>query len=253
MPTTPSLKPKPRSEKISSEITRMPGRNLSRRAFRWVFKMILRLLVWAFIRIDTQGLEHIPDRGPMLVVGNHLGDADWLLGLLFAPDVTETLMKAELHEYPVIGKLIDAYGVIWIHRGQPDRRALRTALRGLKDGHLIAIAPEGRESLTGSLEEGIGGAAYLAWKSGAPILPITFTGTENARIYANMKRLRRSHVTLTVGEPFHLNGYSRLHAAVEAGTQIIMETLASQLPPEYRGVYDSASRERRGPEEDSAT
>jgi 1-acyl-sn-glycerol-3-phosphate acyltransferase len=106
---------------------------------------------------------------------------------------------------------------------------------------MIAIAPEGRESLSGALEEGTGGAAYLALKSGAPILPITFTGTENARIYGNLKRLHRSQVTLTVGALFRLDEYPDRRQAVELGTQKIMRTLAAQLPPEYRGIYRAAA------------
>jgi 1-acyl-sn-glycerol-3-phosphate acyltransferase len=151
----------------------------------------------------------------------------------------ETLSKAELYDYPVLGKLMDAYGVIWVRRGQPDRRALRAALDGLRQGRFVAIAPEGRESLSGALEQGTEGAAYLALKAGVPVLPLTFTGTENTRIYGNLIRLRRTDVSMTVGEPFRLVELPDRKRAIELGTQKIMRALAAQLPPEYRGVYAS--------------
>ena len=57
---------------------------------------------------------------------------------------------------------MDWYGTIWVHRGRPDRRALRAALNGLAEGRMLAIAPEGRESISGELEQGTDGAAYIA-------------------------------------------------------------------------------------------
>jgi 1-acyl-sn-glycerol-3-phosphate acyltransferase len=154
--------------------------------------------------------------------------------------------KVELYDLAVVGWLMDAYGVIWVHRGQPDRRALRAALEGLQEGRIISLAPEGRESLTGSLEEGSGGAAYLALKSGAPIVPVTFTGTENARVYGNMKRLRRTPVTITVGPRFTLQDLPDRKEAIRLGTEQIMQTLAAQLPPEYRGIYSHDPEQATG-------
>jgi 1-acyl-sn-glycerol-3-phosphate acyltransferase len=183
------------------------------------------------------GLENYPRQGPALVVINHLGDADAALGLAYFPAETDSLGKAELYDFPFLGKIMDLYGVIWVHRGRPDRKALRAALDGLKEGRIIALAPEARESLTGALEEGTGGASYLALKAGVPVVPVTFTGTENSQVYGSLKRLRRACVTMTVGPAFTLRDLASQRGAIEAGTQRIMLTLARQLPPEYRGAY----------------
>jgi 1-acyl-sn-glycerol-3-phosphate acyltransferase len=182
-------------------------------------------------------MENFPYRKPALLVFNHLGDADAIVGLAVIPVAFDGLAKAELYDLPVIGKLMEAYGVIWVHRGRPDRRALRAALNGLREGRVIAIAPEGRESLTGGLEAGTHGAAYLALSADVPIVPVTFTGTENNRIYPNLKRFRRTGITVTVGPAFRLENQANLRKSIDWGTERIMQVLASQLPEEYRGVF----------------
>jgi len=176
-----------------------------------------------------------------LVVSNHLGGADLLVGLAIAPTPYDLLGKAEIIDWPLIGKLLDAYGTIWVHRGRPDRKAIRAALLGLAEKRIIAIAPEGRESVTGKLEAGTGGAAFIALKAGVPLLPVAVTGTENSRVFGNLKRLRRTSVSISVGEPFTLDDLSGRREAVAAGTQRIMVALAQLLPSEYQGVYRNLS------------
>jgi 1-acyl-sn-glycerol-3-phosphate acyltransferase len=198
---------------------------------------LARLLVASLTRTSITGLRKLPARGPALLVFNHLGDADLVVWAAHTPLMVEAMGKAELYDFPVLGSLMEAYGVIWVHRGQPDRNALRAVFEALAEGRMVAIAPEGRESLTGSLEAGTGGAAYLALKAGVPVVPITFTGTENWRVYGNLKRLRRTRITVTVGEPFVLAPLEDFKEAVERGTQVIMQTLAAQLPEGYRGIY----------------
>ncbi len=231
--------PKPRSENIHPEIAHLPHLTPWRRLARHVLRSLLRLAMWLFTDVLVRGVENFPVTGPALVVSNHLGDADVIIGVALAPRLPEVMAKVEMVDFPVIGKLMEAYGVIWVHRGQPDRRALRAALQGLSEGRLVSLAPEGRESLTGSLEEGTGGAAFLALKANAPVLPVTFTSTENSRVYGNMKRFRRTSITVTVGPLFHLQASDDRRHDIQQGTQTIMSTLASQLPPEYQGVYQN--------------
>jgi len=224
-----SAAPKPESEIYRPELVRRGA---------------IRLLVGLLTRSQVRGLDNVPRENAALVVSNHLGDADVLVGAAVSPVPVEIIAKIELLDIPVVGRLLNAYGVIWIHRGKPDRRALRATLEGLAEGRLVAIAPEGRESLSGALEEATGGAAYLALKSGVPVIPVTFTGTENRRVFGNLKKLRRTDITVTIGKPFKLDSDGNRRDAVRAGTQKIMNTLARQLPTGYRGVYREAIDDR---------
>lgn len=232
------IPPKPRAEVIRPEITRLARLTFARRLFRKVFGVFLRLLLFLVVDLDIRGTENIPKEGAAIAVINHLGDIDPLLGMAYTPryDV-EVLMKAELRDIPIVGALMNAYGVIWVHRGQPDRRAIRAALQALKENRMIALAPEGRESVIDGLEEGTHGAAYLALKADVPLVPTTFTGTENTKIFSNLKRLRRTKVTMTTGAPFTLEKGPNIRASLEPCTRQIMLSLAQQLPKEYRGIY----------------
>jgi 1-acyl-sn-glycerol-3-phosphate acyltransferase len=229
--------PKPRARKIRPWLTRLPPHTPLRRAFRNILKWGARLLLILLARVEVQGLANIPAHGALILVSNHLGDADAVVGLAYLPRSADPLVKSEVYDFPLLGWLFEAYGVIWIHRGQPDRKAIRTALEGLEMGRAIAIAPEGRESVTGGLEEGMGGAAFLAMKSGAPVLPFTLTGTENKNILGSLKRFRRPSISLTIGHSFHLEQAEDRHVAIEKGTELIMRALASQLPDRYQGIY----------------
>lgn len=228
---------KPITNNWRPALTRLPRLMKWRLLFRQVIHFIFRFFVWALADTRVEGMEKFPERGPVLIVINHLGDAEAILALAYFPVLPDGLAKVELYDFPILGKIMDLYGVVWVHRGRPDRRALRAAIRGIEEGRVLVVAPEGRQSVTGGLEEGTGGAAYIALKTNAPILPITFTGTENEYVYGSLRRFRRPQMTMTIGEVFYLDSCSELKTSIRKGTEQIMLKLAEQLPNEYRGVY----------------
>jgi 1-acyl-sn-glycerol-3-phosphate acyltransferase len=237
-----SLPPKPITEVWRPELVALPPLTFGRRLARLFLRGLTRVLTFACLRVTVTGLESFPRRGPALVVINHLGDADVvsLLALLpFSP--IEGLGKIELYDHWFVGPLFRFYGIIWIHRGKPDRKAIRAALQGLAEGRMVGLAPEGRQSVIGGLEEGNDGAAFLALKSGAPIVPVALTGTENSNVYGHLKRLRRAPVTVSVGKPFFLQEHADRQKMIREGTRQIMAALANLLPESYRGTYRSGS------------
>jgi 1-acyl-sn-glycerol-3-phosphate acyltransferase len=106
------------------------------------------------------------------------------------------------------------------------------------------IAPEGTRSKTEALQEGKMGVAFLASKSGYPVIPISLTGTEDRAVIANLKRFRRSKIRAAAGEPFMIEipkGKGREQAMREA-TDEIMCRIAVMLPEKYRGFYSEHPR-----------
>jgi 1-acyl-sn-glycerol-3-phosphate acyltransferase len=238
MQSPSSITPKPVAEILRPELTRLPEYTWWRKLSRAILIEVARLLVAARFRLTVRGLENFPAHGPALIVLNHLGDADVvvILSQLRKLEV-DALAASHLYDIAVLGPISELYGVIWLHRGHPDRRALNCALESLRRGRFLAIAPEGRESLVGGLEQGLNGAAFLALRANVPLVPIVLTGTENARVYRGLTRWPRMPVSMTVGTPFHLATTGDRHTDLENGTEQIMRTLASLLPPEYQGVY----------------
>lgn len=241
MPTLLSSPPKPISQAWRPELTRLPRLHSLRRAFRNFVRILARILIRLLTRSMICGLEHFPLNSPALIAINHLGDADAALLLTALPVAPDALGKIELHDFPILGKLMDWYGIIWLHRGRPDRRALRCALEALAQGRCVLVAPEGRYTLTGGLEEGGHGAALLALMASVPVVPVTLTGTENEHVYGSLWHLKRAQVTLTVGQPFRLVESGSTRESLQRGTGQIMRALAMQLPPEYRGAYGSST------------
>jgi 1-acyl-sn-glycerol-3-phosphate acyltransferase len=232
-----SIPSKPVSDIWRPDLTRLPRLHPARRLVRRAAHLLARLVLWLLTRTTFSGLEHLPPRGPALLAVNHLGDADAVLLLAAFSIGPDVLGKIELYDFPILGKLMDWYGVIWLHRGQPDRRALRCALQALAAGRRVLIAPEGRYTLAHGLEPGGNGAAYLAMQARVPVFPVALTGTGNANAYGSLLHFHRPRLSLTVGEPVVLRSQTNDKHSLEGDTRRIMQALAELLPAEYRGAY----------------
>lgn len=230
--------PKPITDVWKPELVRLPKLTTARKLFRIFGHGLVKFVAKICLNITVEGAENFPKTGPLLIVINHIGDSDAVAVVSQLPNPPDALGKIELYDLPILGKMMHWYGMIWLHRGRPDIKALRSAIDGLAENRIIIIAPEGRYSLTGGLEEGSGGAAYLAYKSGSPVLPIVVTGTENENVYGNLKKLKRAKVKVTVGKMLKLNDQVETRQeAIQLGTKQIMEALANLLPEKYRGEY----------------
>ena len=123
-----------------------------------------------------------------------------------------------------------------MRRGEGDRAAQRFSLEALADGRPIAIFPEGTRSRVGRMKEGKPGAAMLAIRSGAPIVPAAISGTQ--RIFPDGARWPRpTRVRIRIGEPFSLphQPSGRIdRQALADGTERVMSEIEELLPPEQR-------------------
>lgn len=236
MQSQPSSQPKPVTDWWRPDLVKLAKLTFARRLFRVFARGLAKVVVFVTMKSTVIGLENFPKQGPALIVINHLGDADVVLLAASIPTTIDGMGKIELNEHWLVGPVFRAYGVIYVHRGRPDRKAIRAALDALTEGRMLALAPEGRQAVEGKLEEGTEGAAFLAMKTGASIVPVAMTGTENENIY-NRKWWRRARVTLSVGQPFKLTEQADRQKMMREGTNQIMESLARLLPESYLGSY----------------
>jgi 1-acyl-sn-glycerol-3-phosphate acyltransferase len=188
-------------------------------------------------------LSRIPDRGPLIILGNHVNFLEVpLLYVYFQPRPVLGFAKAETWDNPAKRFLFDLGGAIPLNRGEADVTAFRQALRVLEAGHILAVAPEGTRSGHGRLQVGLPGSVFLALRTGAPLLPVVHYGGE--RFWHNLSRLRRTDFHVVVGQPFFLDpgGVKVTGRVRQQMTQEIMYQMAALLPPPYRGVYSDLSR-----------
>jgi len=207
---------------------------------------MVRFIMNLIARVEVHGMENIPE-GNFMLAANHLGRLDTAV-LLYALEREDLIMPVaeKYRNHPLFGMLGRSVNAVWLNRFEADYAALREILKRMEQGGVMVIAPEGTRSKTEALQEGKMGVAFLASKSGYPVLPAALTGTEDRLVLENLKRFRKSHITATVGKPFHIeipNGRGREQAMRQA-TDEIMCQLAALLPEKYRGVYAEHPRLR---------
>lgn len=205
--------------------------------FYWTIRAIFGFIYRFLMRIEVVGQENFDVDGPCLIVVNHLSVFDPPLLLTLFPKRARALAAAKYRRHLFFGPLVHAAGAIFVRRGEVDRQALRAALKVLREGGYLGMAPEGTRSKTGQLQRAKEGAAYLASRTDATIVPVAVTGTE--KMIGALKRLRREWVRVVVGEPFKLppaDGPVK-GPQLAAYTDLIMCRLAALLPESYRGFY----------------
>ena len=189
--------------------------------------------------IELNGIEKLPE-GNVIVAANHLGRLDTaaLLCILDREDIIMPVAE-KYKDHPLYGAIGRAVNAVWLNRFEADYSAFRQILERMKEGGLLVIAPEGTRSKTEALQEAKMGVAFLASKSGYPVLPVAVTGTEDRVIVENLKRFRRSKITATAADLLYIDipkGKGREEAMRQA-TDEIMCRIAAHLPEKYRGVY----------------
>ena len=185
-------------------------------------------------------MDNFPSQGAYIAATNHIGFLDITLFHyhfnrydMFIP-VAEKWEKSRL-----IRMIARNLNFVFIDRYNPDLKALRKMMSLMEAGNSLVIAPEGTRSKTGSLAQGKQGVAYLAARSGFPVIPVGITGTEDKNILTNLRRFKRSKIVLKIGQPFNVEPlpHGDKDAALQERTDEIMCRIAAILPEKYRGVY----------------
>ena len=199
---------------------------------------VFRGLTSLLFRIDDAHLARVPERGPLIMVSNHVHILE--IPLLYArlqPRPITGLVWADRWNNPLLRWLLDVMQSIPLRRGEADIAAVRKALKRLKAGGIVVIDPEGTRSGTGCLQKAHPGVVLLALRSGASLLPVVHFGSEGYR--DNVRQLRRTHFHIVVGKPFKLDaqGEKVTRQVRRQMVDEVMYQMAALLPQEYRGVY----------------
>ncbi|HSS47432.1 MAG TPA: lysophospholipid acyltransferase family protein [Thermoanaerobaculia bacterium] len=191
----------------------------------------IRFLFLTLSHPRVAGLEHCPPQGPAILAVNHLSYFDGPMVLAMFHRRVRPMAADRLRRHFFFGPVMKATGAIFIRRGQLDRAAMRALLEVLAEGGCVAVAIEGTRSPDGRLREGKNGVAYLAAKSGAPLIPAALWGTE--QIWPAWRRLRRAEVHLSLGPPVAPASQSLDVSTLDETTRVIMSRIAALLPARY--------------------
>jgi len=196
---------------------------------------VVRLCLRSFGRLHVTGQEYIPPYGPLIVVANHLSYNDPPLIASVVTRPLDFLGKKELFNNTFVGYFMRRFRVYPIDRSG-GAEAMNIAMNLLGNDHALAIFPEGQRSPAFTLQKAKPGAAYLALKSQAPILPIAVYGTEKYPPWRMLFPFRKLHVN--IGSPFTLpvieGNYTK--GVINGASDIILGRIADLLPDEYKSA-----------------
>lgn len=135
---------------------------------RWIFNFV----TYTLIGMKVYGEEHIPDKGPFIIVCNHASYFDPpLVGTAVRHHLIHFMAKEELFRNPLMNWFLRYVHTFPVQRGRIDRRAVMESFRVLKQGEVLGIFPEGTSKDQGILGKFHDGFAGIALKAGVPVLP----------------------------------------------------------------------------------
>ncbi len=201
-------------------------------------KVIAFCLFRIIPRCQVTGRENFPSKGSLIIVGNHPSHLEPVLGATVFPWQVKGLADAGLRKVPIVGWFVKLFNPIFLEEGKSNRKAFKDALGVLRKGGVIGIAPEGGINPGGFFEANIQrGAAVLALRSGAPILPVAFLGTDKPykELFFDFLKFKRPHFEIIIGKVFFptkdpLKRVSKKLSRL--ATQLIVKEIANLLPKE---------------------
>lgn len=210
-----------------------------RRLIRTVLQPLARVALAVLTDLHIIGRENLPREGPLLVVANHFSFIDPVAMVGAASWPLEFVGGFQMPNAPAsVTWIPKLWGYYPVYRGSVSQGALRASEAVLAQGGVLGIFPEAGNWAT-VLRPARPGTAYLAVRTGAPILPMGFDGLTD--VFPCLRQGRRAHVTLRVGKPFgpfHAKGTGRARRRqLEAIGHEIMGRIAELIPPEARGHY----------------
>jgi 1-acyl-sn-glycerol-3-phosphate acyltransferase len=173
-------------------------------------------------RIEVTGADRVPAAGGTLLAVNHSAyiDGPLMYGVLRRPTVF--LVKAEEFRGPV-GAMLRRIGQIPVRRGVVERAPLQAALAMLAAGGVVAVFPEGSRG-AGTVADVRHGVAYLALRSGCPVVPVACHGTRRMQ---QRRRPRRPRVRIAFGPPIRIApGPASRHNVTAAAERVRAEMAA---------------------------
>jgi len=227
------------------------------RFLAWLARFIAR----AVTRVTVEGLDDLPQDGPLIIVSNHISNADPPVVFGFLTPALNRQMRILAKEALFVGPVgwfLKRYlAVTPVKSGGSDIEAYRVAKGILDRGEVLTIFPEGTRSPTGVMQEPKPGVAMLATRSKVTIVPVGISGTDEFLGRGQKMPRFGVRIALRAGQPFTVEldpALPRRDAMARASDEI-MEHIAALTDERHRGRFNApagtgsappaSSRERR--------
>ncbi|HUQ64193.1 MAG TPA: lysophospholipid acyltransferase family protein [Acidimicrobiales bacterium] len=200
--------------------------------------LIVCRLYW---RVTYEGLENLPSSGAYVVAPVHRSFIDFGLVAGMTRRRLRYMGKDSLWKYGLPGRLWSALGAFPVHRGAADREALRRCIEVIAEGEPLVLFPEGTRRSGPVVEELFEGTAYVAARTGVPIVPIGIGGSERA--LQKGKRLPRPvKVHVIIGAPIEAPPLKEGRRSPGRST---LRELSERLQKEVQRLFDDAETRAR--------
>jgi 1-acyl-sn-glycerol-3-phosphate acyltransferase len=194
-------------------------------------------LAKAWFRVEIVGRERVPAHGPFVLAPVHRSNIDFLLASFVVPRRMRYMGKASIWKWNAPGRFFSMLGAFPVRRGSADRESLRTCIRVIENGEPLVMFPEGTRQTGAQVHELYDGAAYVAARTGVPLVPVGIGGSEAAMPHG-AKFIKPRKVAIVVGDPIEV---PRGDGSGRVPRRVVRE-LTDQLHAAIQTVFDDARR-----------
>lgn len=181
---------------------------------------LMKPILWLMFRPKVYGdRKNLGPKGGAIFICNHIAKTDPLLMAIVSPRIIHFMAKKEVFESFIGNLLFRSLMVFPVDRGTADLKSLRNALDLLKKGKAFGIFPEGRRMVADRMDEFELGTAFIAMRSGAPVIPMYL---------ANDSYKKGKHPRFIVGEPIYAKD-SMMNTSRRENEVIFMQRLRNAL------------------------
>ncbi len=171
------------------------------RALDRILRRPNRVALGAFFDLEVSGSQNLPTDGPVVIAANHFSHLDPPLIAINLDRYIRFLAVDELFsESKVFAGMLKFFGTIPIDRDGYPLAAMRETIRHLNSGGTIGVFPEGRRVEKWGEDSPMRGAAWIAWMTGAPLVPVSIVGTQHS-LAPGERAFRRTSVKIWIDEP----------------------------------------------------
>ena len=199
---------------------------------------LVELVCRVYWRVEIRDRDKLPRRGPYVIAPVHRSNVDTLLAGCLTRRRVRFMGKDSLWKYGWSGALFSSLGGFPVHRGTPDREALRVCEEAVRGGEPVVLFPEGTRQTGPTLHPLFEGAAFVAARAGVPLVPVGIGGSEWA-MPKGSRRISPVKVVMVVGDPI----LPPVRGPGERLPRRAVAEMTEQLGGELQSLFDRALKE----------